>query len=97
MSFKRRNTSSPEPDDPEPENVPPAKRLRPSPEEDSGDDNGFEHPIGREQPRSDPTYGQKGAFPGLDDGNDELFYGPPSDGIEYLRMVRLVYAWLFLR
>ncbi len=94
MSFKRRNTSSPEPDDSEPDNVPPAKRQRPSPEEESNDDDddGFEHPVGREQPRSDPTYGQKGAFPGLDDGNDELFYGPPSDGIEYLRMVRLVYA-----
>ena len=47
------------------------------------------HPTGREQPRTDATYGQKGAFPGLDDGDgDELFYGPASDGIEYLRMVR---------
>lgn len=42
------------------------------------------------QPRIDPTYGQRGAFPGLDDANDGdgLFYGPASDGIEYLRMVR---------
>ena len=41
-----------------------------------------------EKPRSDPFYGQKSAFPGLDDGGDELFYGPAEDGLEYLRMVR---------
>lgn len=43
-----------------------------------------------ERPRNDPIYGQKSAFPGLDDPNaaDELFYGPAEDGIEYLRMVR---------
>ena len=42
------------------------------------------------QPRLDPTYGQRGAFPGLDDLPDDhgLFYGPASDGLEYLRMVR---------
>ncbi|KAG6995741.1 hypothetical protein G7Y79_00042g078460 [Physcia stellaris] len=42
------------------------------------------------QPRMDPTYGQRGAFPGLNDSNpdDPLFYGPASDGLEYLRMVR---------
>ena len=42
------------------------------------------------QPRLDPTYGQRGAFPGLDDlqDHDGLFYGPASDGLEYLRMVR---------
>lgn len=42
------------------------------------------------QSRIDPTYGQRGAFPGLDDfPNDHaLFYGPASDGLEYLRMVR---------
>ena len=40
--------------------------------------------------RIDPTYGQRGAFPGLDgsDNDDTLFYGPASDGLEYLRMVR---------
>lgn len=42
-----------------------------------------------EQPRVDPQYGQRGAFPGLDDGeDDEPFYGPPNDGMDYLRMVR---------
>ena len=42
------------------------------------------------QARVDPTYGQRGAFPGLDDavGEDGLFYGPANDGLEYLRMVR---------
>ena len=42
------------------------------------------------QSKIDPTYGQRGAFPGLDDpkGEDDLFYGPASDGLEYLRMVR---------
>ena len=42
------------------------------------------------QSRVDPTYGQRGAFPGLDNlsGEDELFHGPANDGMEYLRMVR---------
>ena len=42
------------------------------------------------QSKIDPTYGQRGAFPGLDDpgGEDDLFYGPASNGLEYLRMVR---------
>ncbi|KAA6408311.1 MAG: hypothetical protein FRX48_08053 [Lasallia pustulata] len=42
------------------------------------------------QPRLDPTYGQRGAFPGLDGDGAEagLFYGPAQDGLEYLRMVR---------
>ena len=45
---------------------------------------------GSDQSRIDPTYGQRGAFPGLDGAHDddELFYGPASDGLEYLRMVR---------
>ncbi|MCJ1474555.1 hypothetical protein MMC13_003214 [Lambiella insularis] len=40
--------------------------------------------------RVDPTYGQRGAFPGLDTcpGEDDLFYEPASDGLQYLRMVR---------
>ncbi|KAL9044118.1 MAG: hypothetical protein Q9214_002721 [Letrouitia sp. 1 TL-2023] len=42
------------------------------------------------EPGIDPTYGQRSAFPGLDDfkGEDPLFYGPAGDGVEYLRMVR---------
>ncbi|KAL8778801.1 MAG: hypothetical protein Q9213_007236 [Squamulea squamosa] len=38
----------------------------------------------------DPIYGQRSAFPGLDspEGEDNLFYGPAEDGLEYLRMVR---------
>ena len=52
----------------------------------SGDDRTPKAP----QPRLDPTYGQRGAFPGLDEGgeDDDLFYGPATDGLEYLRMVR---------
>lgn len=41
-----------------------------------------------EQPRNHPIYGQKNAFPGLDEGGDELSYGPPENGLEYLRTVR---------
>lgn len=42
-----------------------------------------------ERPRNHPVYGQKSAFPGLDiEVEDELFYGPAEDGMEYLRMVR---------
>lgn len=41
------------------------------------------------KPRVDPVFGQRSAFPGLDDAaSDELLYGPPEDGLEYLRMVR---------
>lgn len=42
------------------------------------------------QSKIDPTYGQRSAFPGLDGpcDDDGLFYGPASDGLEYLRMVR---------
>ncbi|KAL8924830.1 MAG: hypothetical protein Q9172_002494 [Xanthocarpia lactea] len=38
----------------------------------------------------DPTYGQRSAFPGLDSlaSEDDYFYGPAEDGLEYLRMVR---------
>ena len=46
---------------------------------------------GHTQGRLDPVYGQHGAFPGLYDDHgeeDDLFYGPASDGLEYLRMVR---------
>ncbi|KAK2808942.1 hypothetical protein FQN50_004215 [Emmonsiellopsis sp. PD_5] len=69
------------------------KRARPA---EPNDDLEESHPVtitpptARQQPRNDPIYGQKHAFPGLDDPTDgeELFYGPAEDGIEYLRMVR---------
>ena len=76
MSRKRRNTSSPEPDD-----SPPAKR-RPSPA--LYRDNVINT---KEQPQLHADSGQVGAFPGLG-GEDDLFYGPALDGIDYLRMVR---------
>ncbi len=85
------------------------KRPRPSPSPFSSqfkynlDDDDYSSPLGGvQQPRLDPTYGQRGAFPGLDDDDDDrgnerngdgLFYGPASDGFEYLRMVRLVVFW----
>ena len=60
------------------------KRSRPN-EEVANDDS--PNPV---QPKLDLTYGQRSAFPGLDEheGEDGLFYGPASDGLEYLRMVR---------
>lgn len=63
-----------------------AKRSRWDGEVDSSSNSKINAP----QPRNDPFYGQKHAFPGLDDGPDEdyLSYGPPEDGLEYLRMVR---------
>lgn len=54
------------------------------------DDNGESSTASYERPRQDPLYGQKSAFPGLDDGGDELQYDDPEDGLEYLRMVRYV-------
>ncbi|KAL5366025.1 hypothetical protein BJX96DRAFT_169579 [Aspergillus floccosus] len=58
------------------------------PEEEEED--GMSHNVmPYERPRNHPVYGQKSAFPGLDSVNDdELFYGPAEDGLEYLRMVR---------
>lgn len=59
-----------------------SKRFRSSAFE--GDDDGR-----TPQPKVDPTYGQRGAFPDIEIDNDEsLFYGPANDGLEYLRMVR---------
>ncbi len=61
-----------------------SKRSRPN-QVDGSDDT-----PSAAQARIDPTNGQRGAFPGLDGplGEDELFYGPANDGMEYLRMVR---------
>ncbi|KAK5047646.1 hypothetical protein LTR84_006311 [Exophiala bonariae] len=87
MSRKRRNTSSPEADSP-----PAPKRHNPAAvtahnatasEYDSSDDE-----ESKEKPQFNEYTGQAGAFPGLGKDSDELFYGPASDGLEYLRMVR---------
>lgn len=64
---------------------PSSKRPRYSSEDDEDDESAVH--LG-EQPRNHPIFGQKNAFPGLDEGGDGLPYGPPSDGIEYLRSVR---------
>lgn len=79
MTLKRQNTSSPEPEEDRP-----AKRQRPA----WIDDFHFEHPTAHEEPRIDVLSGQRGAFPGLDDHSDQLIYGDPEDGLQYLRMVR---------
>lgn len=81
MSLKRQNTSSPEPE----EDDRLAKRLRPAWVDEFGT---FQHPTAREQPRVDSLSGQQNAFPGLEGGDDELTYGDPEDGLQYLRMVR---------
>ncbi|MCJ1390976.1 hypothetical protein MMC18_003837 [Xylographa bjoerkii] len=84
MAKKRKNTSSVS-DLTGPYNKRP--RALPSDLED-GDSPSSSYNI---QSRVDPTYGQRGAFPGLDipSGEDEVFQGPANDGLEYLRMVRL--------
>lgn len=81
MSLKRQNTSSPETE----EYVRLAKRKRPSWVDEFDT---FEHPNTQERPRVDSSSGQQSAFPGLDDDNNELIYGDPEDGLQYLRMVR---------
>ena len=81
MSRKRRNTSSVEPDSPSPVE----RHLSTSPPQS---DDEVEARTST-QPKLDPLYGQHGAFPDLgDEDGEELFYGPASDGLEYLRMVR---------
>jgi hypothetical protein len=65
------------------ENELPLKRPRLAQDDDEASEQ-----IG-DKAKTDPWTGQRVAFPGLDDhGEDEIFYGPPSDGMEYLRMVR---------
>ncbi|KAL4799829.1 hypothetical protein BDV19DRAFT_376223 [Aspergillus venezuelensis] len=71
---------------------PQQKRSRPSytdPSHEQDDDETPNSVTPYEKPRNHPVFGQKSAFPGLDDvGGEELFYGPAEDGLEYLRMVR---------
>lgn len=81
MSRKRRNTSSPEPDSPRS-----PKRLNIG---ESGEDwDTSDDEDSKEAPHVNDYTGQTGAFPGIGNDTDELFYGPAADGIEYLRMVR---------
>jgi regulator of vacuolar morphogenesis len=85
MSRKRRNTSSPESDySPSPKKP---RSIIPYNNPDGEDD--LEDPQDvREQPRLNLDSGLHNAFPGLGEDGDELFYGPATDGIDYLRMVR---------
>ncbi|KAJ6141318.1 hypothetical protein N7470_010214 [Penicillium chermesinum] len=54
------------------------------------EDDGSEPPVEPlvETSRPDPLYGQRNAFPGLTDENEELSYDDQMDAFEYLRMVR---------
>lgn len=81
MAGKRRHSSLSESED-----LPSPKRSRPF----SVDESDFDYePTTHEEPRVNAPYGQQGNSPGLKDGDreDELFYGPASNGPEYLRMV----------
>ncbi|KAI4763725.1 hypothetical protein E4T52_15503 [Aureobasidium sp. EXF-3400] len=87
-------------DDIEGEAAPPIPRQKVSYNSDSNDDEGDHAPDQRhavvskealkerERPQTDVTYGQVGAFPGLDPRDKDVFYGPANDGLDYLRMVR---------
>lgn len=77
MSRKRRNTSSPES-----EIYSPKRQCHESTSPASSEEDEYE------ESKINPVYGQLGAFPGISAGDGELFYGPASNGIEYLRMVR---------
>lgn len=86
MSNKRRNSSSPECDTP-------AKRQRQQSAESISSYNGtqdddFDESETEERPQVHAYTGQAGAFPGLKQNDDQPFYGPAADGIDYLRMVR---------
>jgi hypothetical protein len=87
-------------DDIEGEAAPPIPRQKVSYGSDDNDDEADHAPDQRhavvskealkecERPQTDVTYGQIGAFPGLDPRDKEVFYGPANDGLDYLRMVR---------
>lgn len=86
MSYKRRNSSSPECETP-------AKRQRQQPARtvssyDGVHDYDFDDSETEEQPQVHAFTGQTSAFPGLGQDEDDLFYGPAVDGLDYLRMVR---------
>lgn len=61
------------------------KRARTSLDDVDGGDGGIN--FDKAGGYIDPSTGQRGAFPGLDYYGED-FYGPPADGMEYLRMVR---------
>ncbi|KAK6369534.1 uncharacterized protein PV06_10851 [Exophiala oligosperma] len=83
MSRKRRNTSSPEPGD-----LPLPKRQASKDVHNVWEDSDEEDEDLEETPYVGEYSGQAGAFPGLGCDDEELFYGPAADGIDYLRMVR---------
>ncbi|KAI5845925.1 hypothetical protein BZA05DRAFT_377799 [Tricharina praecox] len=91
MARKRKNASSNPTSSSKHPKHPTHKRPRTSLDKDEGsDENGSSIKFPQAGGYIDATTGQRGAFPGLDTfaGGDDDFYGPPSDGLEYLRMVR---------
>lgn len=68
--------------------APSSKRARISYDDEGGEKSSV---TPHEKPYSHPIYGQKNAFPGLDDVSEELCYDDAEDdGLGYLRMVRYV-------
>ncbi|KAJ5523140.1 hypothetical protein N7513_012684 [Penicillium frequentans] len=66
--------------------APSSKRARISYDDEGGEKSSV---TPHEKPYSHPIYGQKNAFPGLDDVSEELCYDDAEDdGLGYLRMVR---------
>lgn len=91
MAEKRKSPSSISDESPYVKRARPSSVERDEAEEFSDDSGSSPRSTApHQQPRLDPIYGQKHAFPGLDDDLDDsrLFYGPAEDGLEYLRMVR---------
>lgn len=83
MSNKRRNTSSPECDSP------PKRQRSRATEPAASYDGMYDDPEAAvdERPQINASTGQTGAFPGLS-VDEDVFYGPANDGIDYIRMVR---------
>jgi len=82
MSNKRRNTSSPECDSP-----PKRQQLQAASPAASYVTSYDDLIESDERPQLNASTGQTRAFPGLA-ADDEIFYGPANDGIDYIRMVR---------
>lgn len=91
MSYKRRNSSS-SISECETSSKRPRRELQERAERFSSYSGQYDDPDeieSTEHPQVHAFTGQTGAFPGLANDNDEeLFYGPAADGIDYLRMVR---------
>jgi hypothetical protein len=83
MGSKRESSAVSNSDREESASEPPAKRQRKQPSASKSK---------RIEPRIDVTYGQRSAFPGLDDSlaleDDDVQFEDEGDALEYLRSVR---------